>query len=59
MKDNGRGIPEDLDWRQTESLGLNLILMLTRQLKGTVELSREAGTTFTFSFPNENAGEEE
>jgi len=48
MKDNGRGIPGDFDWRHTESLGLNLILMFTRQLRGTVELSRESGTTFTF-----------
>ncbi len=57
MKDNGRGIPADFDWRHTQSLGLNLVLMLTRQLKGTVELSRESGTVFTLTFPVDNAAE--
>ena len=36
VKDNGRGIPEEFDWEHADSLGFNLVLMLVRQLKGTI-----------------------
>ena len=39
VRDNGRGIPESVDWKHAESLGLHLVQMLTRQLKGTIDLS--------------------
>jgi PAS domain S-box-containing protein len=51
VRDNGWGIPESLDWKHAESLGLCLVQMLTRQLKGTIELSRESGTEFTLTIP--------
>jgi two-component sensor histidine kinase len=51
VRDNGVGIPGSLDWRYTESLGLHLVQMLTRQLKGTVDLSRGGGTEFRFTIP--------
>jgi PAS domain S-box-containing protein len=51
VRDNGIGIPGSLDWRYTESLGLHLVQMLTRQLRGTVDLSREGGTEFRFTIP--------
>ncbi|MDD4484554.1 MAG: sensor histidine kinase, partial [Methanoregula sp.] len=51
IRDNGKGIPEDFDWENAESLGFNLVIMLTRQLKGTVRLSRENGTVFTVTVP--------
>ena len=31
-------------------LGLRLVNMLTRQLKGTIELDRSGGTTFKITF---------
>jgi PAS domain S-box-containing protein len=46
-RDNGIGIPGDLDWRDTQSLGLRLVNTLVDQLNGTVELDRSAGTQFT------------
>jgi len=52
IRDNGKGIPEDFDWENAESLGFNLVIMLTRQLKGTVRLSRENGTEFTITVPS-------
>jgi two-component sensor histidine kinase len=49
--DDGVGVPEDLDTRQRKSLGLEIVKILARQLRGTWELKREAGTTFRLSFP--------
>ncbi len=55
FSDNGIGIPEDLDWRNTKSLGLNLIVLLTEnQLGGTVNLYRQEDTCFTIKFNREN-----
>jgi PAS domain S-box-containing protein len=51
IRDNGCGIPDNFDWEQTDSLGLNLVRMLTRQLKGTISYSAECGAVFTLSVP--------
>jgi two-component sensor histidine kinase len=56
VRDNGRGIPESFDWKHADSLGLSLVQMLIRQLKGTIELSRNAGTEFTISVPTRGKG---
>ena len=54
VSDNGVGIPEDLDWRNTDSLGLQLVIILAEnQLDGTVSLDREKGTHFTVKFSGE------
>lgn len=53
VRDNGVGIPEGTDWEHLDSLGLNLVRMLTRQLKGTVVLSRTNGTEFILTIPKE------
>jgi two-component sensor histidine kinase len=49
--DDGVGLPEDLDARKSKSLGLQIVEILARQLRGTWELKREAGTVFRLSFP--------
>jgi two-component sensor histidine kinase len=51
VRDNGIGIPEDFDWRETKSLGLHLVIMLTDQLNGTIELEKGAGISFRLTFP--------
>ncbi|MEQ8973168.1 MAG: PAS domain-containing protein [Coleofasciculus sp. C1-SOL-03] len=53
--DNGIGFPEDVDFRQTSSLGLQLVCRLTKQLNGEIKLDRKQGTQFiiVFSF-NQN-----
>jgi two-component sensor histidine kinase len=52
VRDNGIGLPESLDVRNTESLGLQLVCLLTEQLGGTLTLTREGGTAFAVSFPH-------
>jgi len=53
VADNGVGFPQDLDLEKTESLGLELVRSLTRQLDGSLELGRERGTAFTIKFRGE------
>ena len=45
--DDGIGIPAELDWKNTQSLGLRLVNTLVDQMDGTVELDRTGGTRFT------------
>ena len=45
--DNGVGIPEGFDWRNAESLGLRLVILLIEQMDGTIEREQRAGTAFT------------
>lgn len=48
--DDGIGFPEDLDFRDTPSLGLQLVNSLVTQLDGTIELDRGSGTLFSITF---------
>jgi len=50
VRDNGIGFPEDIDFRNTESLGLELVCIFTEQLDGTIELDRSNGTAFVITF---------
>ena len=50
VSDNGIGFPTDLDFRNTASLGLQLVTTLTEQLDGTIALESKGGTTFTVVF---------
>lgn len=51
VADNGVGIPEDVDIKGAETLGLYLVTMLgERQLDGEVEFSREGGTKCLIRF---------
>ncbi|MCX9012702.1 MAG: response regulator [Candidatus Methanoperedens sp.] len=51
--DNGVGIPEDIDIKKTESLGLHLVtLLVNRQLEGEINLDRSKGTEFQIKFRN-------
>jgi two-component sensor histidine kinase/PAS domain-containing protein len=51
VRDTGIGVPAGFDFRNTESLGLQLVGMMTEQLGGTLTLTRGGGTTFTISIP--------
>ncbi len=48
--DNGAGLPPGLDFRNTPSLGLQLVDTLVGQLEGTIELLPGTGTTFRITF---------
>jgi len=50
VKDNGIGFPEKLDFRNVETLGMQLVGDLVKQLKGKIELKREEGTEFEIVF---------
>ena len=50
VSDNGTGFPENIDFRNSPSLGLTLVNSLVEQLDGTIELDRRGGTTFTITF---------
>ena len=51
VADNGVGLPADLDWATTKTLGLRLVRMLGQyQLKGQIELDRANGTSFRLVF---------
>jgi PAS domain S-box-containing protein len=50
VKDNGKGIPENLDILNPETLGLQLVTTLVDQLGGKLELKRARGTEFRIMF---------
>jgi two-component sensor histidine kinase len=51
VEDNGVGFPPDWDLKQSQSLGIQLVHVLTKQIKGKVELSNSLGSRFCVSFP--------
>jgi PAS domain S-box-containing protein len=50
IADNGVGLPSELDFKKSNSLGLQLVDTLTNQLMGTMNLDRANGSTFTLRF---------
>lgn len=60
VSDNGIGIGGDIsDVRSSKTLGLRLVSMLvTHQLRGTVELDTQNGTAFTILFKQPEMGEQ-
>jgi PAS domain S-box-containing protein len=53
VSDNGVGLPPDLDIYNPPSLGLQLVNMLTQQLKGVFEFDRRQGTAFKLTLNHE------
>jgi two-component sensor histidine kinase len=56
VSDDGIGLPDDVDFRNSPSLGLQLVNSLVMQLDGTIELDRRGGTTFRVAFPARGDG---
>ncbi|MGA9139583.1 MAG: PAS domain S-box protein [Methanocella sp.] len=50
--DDGAGMPQGLDFRNTTSLGLQLVNTLVGQLEGTIDLEESTGVTFMITFPD-------
>jgi PAS domain S-box-containing protein len=50
VSDDGTGIPEEIDFENPETLGLQLVNILVDQLDGKIELEREHGTEFIIRF---------
>ncbi len=51
VADNGVGFPPGKDFRETESLGMEIVCILTEQLSGTISMHVDGGTCFTIEFP--------
>ena len=52
--DDGVGFPEDLDFHETHSLGLQLVNTLVNQLDGSIELVKSNGTCFQIIIQQQN-----
>jgi two-component sensor histidine kinase len=50
VSDNGAGIPENVDFENPDTPGLQLVTTLVNQLDGEIELRRDQGTEFTILF---------
>jgi two-component sensor histidine kinase len=50
VRDNGIGFPKELDFRNTNSLGLQLVTALVEQLEGSIKLDITKGTKFEIRF---------
>src|SRR5205814_432758 len=51
MEDEGVGPSRGADWDQARSLGLRMVRDLARQIRGTLEVRQNGGTTFALTFP--------
>ncbi|MGE4543074.1 MAG: PAS domain S-box protein [Pedobacter sp.] len=51
VADDGVGLPESLDYRNAQTLGLQLVSALVEQLDGSLSVKNDAGTRFAISFP--------
>ena len=52
ISDNGIGFPKDIDFKNTNSLGLQLVNNIIFQLEGEIKLDKSVGTKFTINFEN-------
>jgi PAS domain S-box-containing protein len=53
VSDNGIGLPEEFDLKNTETLGLQLVRILVKQLKGNITVNRERGTAYLIVSPSQ------
>jgi len=52
VSDNGKGIPEEIDTKSSNSLGFQLVNILVEQIDGFLEIKSNKGTQFTIWFNN-------
>lgn len=50
VKDNGKGLPDDINFESLNSLGLQLVQNLTNQLSGEIDIKSGNGTEFLIRF---------
>jgi PAS domain S-box-containing protein len=50
ISDDGIGFPKEIDFKNTDSLGLQLVNSLVEQIDGTIERDDSNGTKFTIKF---------
>ena len=50
IKDNGKGLPEDIDFKDSNTLGFQLVNALVTQINGKIKLTVENGTEYEILF---------
>jgi PAS domain S-box-containing protein len=50
VRDDGVGFPTGIDYRRTETLGMQIVNTLVSQIDATIELARDKGTEFIIHF---------
>jgi PAS domain S-box-containing protein len=50
VADSGVGIPPEVNFKETDSLGMQIVADLVQQLNGTIRMSTKGGTQFTIRF---------
>jgi two-component sensor histidine kinase len=58
VKDDGIGVPPGVELVRPNSLGMQIIKILTRQLKGVFEVTCGSPATFKISFPEAESGKQ-
>jgi two-component sensor histidine kinase/ligand-binding sensor domain-containing protein len=53
VADNGTGLPKEIDFEKTDSLGMTLIRMLSEQINGDVSVRSQLGTKYRIVFREE------
>ncbi|MFT3934125.1 MAG: histidine kinase dimerization/phosphoacceptor domain -containing protein [Chitinophagaceae bacterium] len=51
VSDNGIGFPADIDYRNSFSMGMNLMRGLTKEISGEFTITNNQGTTISIVFP--------
>ena len=59
VRDNGMGLPQDFNAATSGTLGLQLVSVLAKQLRGTFHMNSHCGTEAIVTFPKEgmNSGQ--
>ncbi|AKB78565.1 sensory transduction histidine kinase [Methanosarcina horonobensis HB-1 = JCM 15518] len=50
VSDNGKGIPKEIDFENSDFLGFQLVNLLVEQIDGEIEPKRDKGTQFVIGF---------
>jgi PAS domain S-box-containing protein len=50
VSDNGVGLPAEVDFKHPETLGLELVSILSQQLKAKLEVTRQPGAAYVITF---------
>lgn len=53
IADNGKGLPENFDYTQAESVGMSIIRSTLCELRGTIRFSGKNGTEISIAVPEE------
>ncbi len=50
VQDNGKGLPKNVNYKETESLGLQLVITLVEQINGSITLENKKGAKYLIKF---------